>query len=99
MSLLKDILRKDAPPPHAPGPSPDTSDAPPAYAEAEEDIITTFSNLNLNNPDTSLPSPDRIIAHLKLLEAFHQLREVIALQARGEISLRRLWITVAVQGS
>ena len=38
----------------------------------------TFSNLNLA-PSTK-PTPDVCIAHLKLLEAFHQLREDVAFE-------------------
>ncbi len=58
---------------------------PPAYiANASEDananpadITAAFSNLDLRA--SAVPTPDQCIAHLKLLEAFHQLREDVAL--------------------
>lgn len=55
---------------------------PPAYAldapvnavnDNPPDITAAFSNLRLSPAD--VPTPDHCIAHLKLLEAFHQLRE------------------------
>ena len=45
---------------------------PPAYSLDPPDITAAFANLNLE--DTDKPTPGRCIAHLKLLEAFHQLR-------------------------
>ena len=45
---------------------------PPAYQVDPPDITAAFSNLKLE--DTDKPTPDQCIAHLKLLEAFHQLR-------------------------
>ena len=54
---------------------------PPSYAENDSnvpDITAAFSNLNLDASRT--PTADQCIAHLKLLEAFHQLREDIALK-------------------
>ena len=56
---------------------------PPAYTTNDSnpeppDITAAFSNLVLEN--SSVPLPDHCIAHLKLLEAFHQLRENIALR-------------------
>ncbi len=44
------------------------------------DFTAAFSNLNLTASHVpSPPSPDKCIAHLKLLESFHQLREQVAL--------------------
>lgn len=54
---------------------------PPSYVEQDsnvQDTTAAFSNLNLNASGT--PTADQCIAHLKLLEAFHQLREDIALK-------------------
>ena len=59
---------------------------PPAYSSeaasindsAPPDITAAFSNLNLTG--SSFPTPDQCIAHLKLLESFHQLREDVALR-------------------
>ena len=54
---------------------------PPSYAEHDSSVSDTtaaFSNLNLDASHT--PTADQCIAHLKLLEAFHQLREDIALK-------------------
>lgn len=42
------------------------------------DITAAFSNLNL--APSAKPTPDVCIAHLKLLEAFHQLRENVAFE-------------------
>jgi len=54
---------------------------PPSYAANDEssvlDITAAFSNLDLQA--SRKPTADQCIAHLKLLEAFHQLREDIAL--------------------
>ena len=49
---------------------------PPVYELDPPDITAIFSNLKLE--DSSHPTPDQCIAHLKLLETFHQLREDIA---------------------
>ena len=62
---------------------PNVSPPPPTYAQANSDlnvpdITAAFSNLNLA-PSAKL-TPDVCLAHLKLLEAFHQLREDIALE-------------------
>ena len=54
---------------------------PPSYTEDDSnvpDITAAFSNLNLDASRT--PTTGQCIAHLKLLEAFHQLREDIALK-------------------
>ena len=54
---------------------------PPSYAENDSNVPDTtaaFSNLNLDASRT--PTTSQCIAHLKLLEAFHQLREDIALK-------------------
>ena len=60
---------------------PNSSLSPPAYAQDDlnhqvPDITAAFSNLNL--APSAKPTPDVCIAHLKLLEAFHQLREDVA---------------------
>lgn len=70
-------LPADIKSPNGPLPEKDP-DAPPGY-EAEEigpppDIIAAFANLNLTR-DERKPTPDKCIAHLKLLEAIEQLRE------------------------
>lgn len=54
---------------------------PPSYVEQDSNVHDTtaaFSNLNLDASHT--PTADQCTAHLKLLEAFHQLREDIALK-------------------
>lgn len=50
---------------------------PPSYSQDPIDITSNLRNLNL---DSSSPQPtvDQVIAHLKLLYAFHQLREDVA---------------------
>lgn len=50
---------------------------PPTYNASPSNLTAAFSNLNLDSAG-SVPTKDRCIAHLKLLEAFHQLREDIA---------------------
>lgn len=57
--------------------SPPEEIAPPTYDASQSDLTTTFANLNLNSTGSE-PTKDRCIAHLKLLEAFHQLQEEIA---------------------
>lgn len=62
---------------------PNDSPPPPAYALAESnvdvpDITAAFSSLNL--APSVKPTPDVCIAHLKLLEAFHQLREDVTFE-------------------
>lgn len=62
---------------------PNDSPPPPAYAHAGldskiPDITAAFSTLNL--APSAKPTPDICIAHLKLLEAFHQLREDVAFE-------------------
>ena len=49
-------------------------DLPPSYSSSPPDITAVFSNLRLG-PSISIPTADECIAHLKLLEAFSQLRE------------------------
>ena len=54
---------------------------PPSYTENDSnvaDATAAFSSLNLDASPT--PTADQCIAHMKLLEAFHQLREDIALK-------------------
>ena len=60
---------------------------PPSYSanasqEPPIDICSTFANLNLDEPSNPAqkPTPDQCLAHLKLLEAFHSLREDISQQ-------------------
>ena len=62
---------------------PNDSPPPPTYAQGDfnrdvPDITAAFSNLNL--APSAKPTPDICIAHLKLLEAFHQLREDVAFE-------------------
>lgn len=60
----------------------------PAYSAAASsempasspDITAAFSNLKLGPTTNDFPNPDQCLAHLKLLEAFHQLREDVALR-------------------
>lgn len=59
------------------------NDLPPTYAQADfnndvPDITAAFSSLNL--APSAKPTPDVCIAHLKLLEAFSQLREDVAFE-------------------
>lgn len=77
MTIFKDkaILEKGLPTP--------PNDSPPAYLQADfntnvPDITAGFSSLNL--APSAKPTPDVCIAHLKLLEAFHQLREDVAFE-------------------
>lgn len=61
--------------------TPPKASPPPVY-EANSavnafDVTAAFSDLSLQNSST--PTVDQCIAHLKLLEAFHQLREDVAL--------------------
>ena len=58
-------------------PFPVKESPPPEYAIDSPDLITAFSSLDLKF-EQSIPTKDQCIAHLKLLEAFHQLREDIA---------------------
>jgi hypothetical protein len=58
------------------GPPPEQQ-PPPTYSVNQFDLTAAFSNLTLNFA-SPLPTSDRCIAHLKLLEAFHQLREDVA---------------------
>ena len=50
---------------------------PPVYVADTPNVTVAFSNLNLT-PSGLSPTGDECIAHLKLLEAFHQLREDVA---------------------
>ena len=59
----------------ATAPPPKEVEAPP-YEELPPDITAGFASLNLS-PPSKTPTPDECIAHLKLLEAFSQLREDI----------------------
>jgi len=51
-------------------------DSPPSYSTETPDITAAFSNLRLGTK-ADKPTIDECIAHLKLLEAFSQLREDI----------------------
>jgi len=58
--------------------------APPTYTETAldeipPDLSVRLDNLNLDTA-AEVPTPDQCIAHLKLLEAFQQLREDVANQ-------------------
>ena len=61
----------------AKGDSPPPSYTASATQEPPPDISTAFTNLNLQEPSAlaQTPTPDECLAHLKLLEAFHSLRE------------------------
>jgi hypothetical protein len=56
--------------------TPKNPSPPPAYDIDPPDTTAAFSRLKLEDSDK--PTTDQCIAHLKLLEAFHQLREDIA---------------------
>lgn len=62
-------------------PPPSEKQPPPAYSmnpsDNPSDLTAAFSSLNLNLASRT-PTPDQCIAHLKLLEVFHQLREDVA---------------------
>lgn len=60
-----------------PYPSPPEETPPPAYDASSSNLTAALSSLDLNSARIE-PTKDRCIAHLKLLEAFHQLREEIA---------------------
>ncbi|MCJ1389925.1 hypothetical protein MMC18_002782 [Xylographa bjoerkii] len=49
-------------------------DLPPSYSSVPPNITAAFSNLRLGR-SAGIPTADECIAHLKLLEAFSQLRE------------------------
>ena len=51
--------------------------SPPSYGVPPPDITAAFSNLKLDDESSPRPTVEQCIAHLKLLEAFHQLREDI----------------------
>ena len=59
---------------HQQAPSP-----PPAYTPRTAETTWTFADLNLDN-SAHKPTRDQCIAHLKLLEAIHGLRESITCQ-------------------
>lgn len=69
---------------------------PPSYtdnvAAPPLDITAAFSNLDLST--SNLPTPDLTLAHLKLLEAFYQLREDIS-QRDGLFGVKDEYITMA----
>ena len=53
-----------------------SGDSPPSYSAETPDITAAFSNLRLDEK-ADKPTVDECLAHLKLLEAFSQLREDI----------------------
>ena len=59
--------------------APPSTSPPPSYADnaAVPDITAGFAQLNLSPTTSETPTADECIAHLKLLEAFSQLREDI----------------------
>ncbi|KAL8817101.1 MAG: hypothetical protein Q9191_008211, partial [Dirinaria sp. TL-2023a] len=78
------VLEKQHPlaPPKEASPPPSYTTSPPditSYAASPPDITAAFANLNLRQA-TVKPNRDQCIAHLKLLESFHELRENIATQ-------------------
>lgn len=58
--------------------SPPEQQPPPTYSVNPSDLTAAFSNLTIGHGSPT-PTPDQCIAHLKLLEAFHQLREDVAM--------------------
>ena len=50
---------------------------PPSYSAHPPEINAAFSDLSLGR-GTATPTRDQCIAHLKLLECFHELRQTIA---------------------
>ena len=56
---------------------PPEQEPPPSYSANPSDLTAAFSNLTID-PGSPTPTADQCIAHLKLLEAFHQLREDVA---------------------
>lgn len=50
---------------------------PPTYSANPSDLTAAFSNLTIDR-ESPTPTADQCIAHLKLLEAFHHLREDVA---------------------
>ena len=51
---------------------------PPSYTNNQPDITAGFSRLTLDQRQSAKPVRDQCIAHLKLLECFHELRETTA---------------------
>jgi hypothetical protein len=47
-------------------------------AEAQPDIAWAFSNLEIKESNSGLPSPEATLVHLKLLEAFYALKDEVA---------------------
>lgn len=70
--------------------SPPKGIAPPTYDASPSDLTAAFSNLNLSAAADE-PTKDRCIAHLKLIEAFHQLREDIA-TTDGLFGIKDSWV-------
>lgn len=56
---------------------PKNESPPPSYADHSPGITAAFSSLSLGRR-TAKPTRDQCIAHLKLLECFHELREDVA---------------------
>lgn len=64
---------------------PKDNSPPPSYVastavESPPDITAAFANLQLDqpSPQAQTSTPDQCLAHLKLLEAFHSLREDVS---------------------
>lgn len=62
--------------------SPSDASPPPSYDGSYDasapDITAGFSGLTFGQRPSAKPTRDQCIAHLKLLECFHELRETIA---------------------
>lgn len=66
-----------------PGPPP-SKEAPPTYAAEDpvneptaDELNAAFSSLNISDTPPSFPTADHCLAHLKLLNTFHALKEDI----------------------
>lgn len=86
MSDVKDthsVLQKSSLPPASKIHPPSSSNSnetspPPVYSNNPPDVTAAFSTLRLNGTTEQGPSADQCIAHLKLLECLHELRETVA---------------------
>ena len=63
---------KEAPPSYAVN-DPVNNDAPPG--PSAEELNAAFANLKLSDTPPPFPTPDHCLAHLKLISAFHVLKE------------------------
>jgi hypothetical protein len=74
-------------PPPAEAPHPPAKEAPPAYSvtdpvpeptlSVDDGLTAAFSNLNISDTPPAFPSADHCLAHLKLLNSLHALKEDI----------------------